>query len=217
MSPEGVVRVTCLPWKINRSMRFRLFVDDSDKGLLRRGKPLEGRIPSRQHTVAIKTAGLGTLDLLVELPADGTVNLACAASIDGLISAARSKHTQVWDGPSPMNLWLIDEGDLPEEPTPERENWWTVTFLSQEALAESPVLFERLYYRVAIKHYVAFGLGASLVLGLLLFDTLSRPYPSVLWIPLSVIVVGSLSVTVLTTLARRGMSASSVNVSSPDP
>ena len=116
-----------------------------------------------------------------------------------------------------MNLWLTDEGDLPEEPTPERENWWTVPFLSQEALAESPVLFERLYYRVAIKHYVAFGLVASLVLGLLLFDTLSRPYPSMLWIPLSVLVVGSLSVTVLTSLARRQMSASSVNVPSPDP
>lgn len=217
MTAEGSIRVTCLPWQINRSMQFCFFVDDSDKGLLRRGKPLEVRIPPGQHTVAIKTAGLGILDLLVEVPAGGTVNLACAANIDGLISAARSKHTQVWDGPSPMNLWLIDEGDLPEEPTPERENWWTVTFLSQEALAESPVLFERLYYRVAIKHYVAFGLVASLVLGLLLFDTLSRPYPSMLWIPLSVLVVGSLSVTVLTTLARRQMSASSVNVSSPDP
>lgn len=198
-------------------MRFHLSVNGSDTGLLRRGKPIEVRVQPGSHTVAIKTAGLGILDLLVEVPADGTVNLACAASFDGLISAARSKHTQVWDGPSPMNLWLIDEGDLPEEPTPERENWWTVTFLSQEALAESPVLFERLYYRVAIKHYVAFGLVASLVLGLLLFDTLSQPYPSVLWIPLSVIVVGSLSVTVLTSLARRQMSASSVNVPSPDP
>jgi hypothetical protein len=99
---------------------------------------------------------LAPVDLLVEVPADGTVNLACAASSEGLISAARSKYTRVWDGPSPMNLWLTDEGDLPEEPTPERENSWTVPFLSQEALAESPVLLERLYYRVAIKHYVAF-------------------------------------------------------------
>jgi|GEM_PF-2423157 len=60
MSTEGLIRVTCLPWKINRYMRFHLLVDDSDKGLLRRGKPLEVRIPSGQHTVAIKTARLGT-------------------------------------------------------------------------------------------------------------------------------------------------------------
>src|ERR1035441_3018965 len=184
-------------------MQFCFFVDDSDKGLLRRGKPLEVRIPPGQHTVAIKTAGLGILDLLVEVPAGGTVNLACAANIDGLISAARSKHTQVWDGPSPMNLWLINEGDLPEEPAPERENWWTVELLSQEALAESPALVWRLFYRVAIRHYVVWGLISSVFFGLILFDTLYQSNPSALSISSSsVLLIASIAVMVLRAVAR---------------
>jgi hypothetical protein len=201
MGTEGLIRVTCLPWKINRYVRFQLSVDDSDKGSLRRGKRREVRVPPGPHTVAIKSAGLGILDRVVEVPPDGTVNLACAASSEGLISAARSKHTEAWDGPSPMNIWLIDERELPDEPA--RQNWWTVSLLSQEALADSPLPIWRVYYRVAIKHYVAFGLVASLVLGLLLFETLSQPNPSVLWIPLSIIVVGSLGLMVLRALARR--------------
>src|ERR1035437_4600305 len=203
MSTEGSIRVTCLPWKINRHMRFHLFVDDSEHGLLRAGRSLEVRTQPGQHTVAIKTAGLGTFDLLVDVPADGTVNLACAASSDGLISAARSKYTKVWDGPSPMNLWLIDEGNLPEEPAAERENWWTVTFLSQEALAESPALVWRIYYRVAIKHYVAWGLITSVFFGLLLFDTIYQSNPSAHGISSSsVLLIASIAVMVLRAVAR---------------
>jgi hypothetical protein len=203
MSTEGSIRVTCLPWKINRHMRFHLFVDDSENGLLRAGRSLEVRTQPGQHTVAIKTAGLGTFDLLVDVPADGTVNLACAASSDGLISAARSKYTKVWDGPSPMNLWLIDEGNLPEEPAPERENWWTVELLSQEALAESPVLVGRLFYRVAIRHYVVWGLISSVFFGLILFDTLYQSNPSALSISSSsVLLIASIAVMVLRAVAR---------------
>jgi hypothetical protein len=184
-------------------MRFRLFIDDSENGLLRAGRSTEVRIQPGQHTVAIKTAGLGTLDLLVDVPPNGTVNLACAASSDGLISAARSKYTEVWDGPAPMNLWLITEGDLPEEPTPERVNWWTVTFLSQEALAESPVLVWRLFYRVVVRHYVVWGLISSVVFGLLLFGTICQSNSSALWISLSsVLLIASIAVMVLRVVAR---------------
>jgi len=210
MEADALIRVTCLPWRINRYIRFHLVVDGSDQGLLRRGKHLDVRIPAGQHTVAIKTAGLGTLDRDIEVPADGRVNLACSLSHEGLISAARSKYTEVWDGPSPINMWLIEDGDVPSEPSPSQEKWWTVTVLSQEAMADSPLLFLRVYHRVAIKHYVVFSLVASLVFSLLAFDMLSQPDPSVLWIPLALIVVGTLSVMVLRALARRRLAASSV-------
>lgn len=217
MGTESLIRVTCLPWKINRYVRFHLLVDDSDQGGLRRGKPVEVPISPGHHTVTIKTAGLGILDREVEVSAGATPNLVCSLSHEGLIAAARSKHTEVWDGPSPINLWLIEDGDLPGEPSSAREKWWTVTLLSQEALADSPLPFWRIYHRVAIEHSVAFGLVVSLTLGLLLLETLSQPNPSLLWLPLALIVVGTLIVPVLRGLARRQMSASSVNRSSPDP
>ena len=217
MTAEGSIRVTCLPWKINRYVRFHVFVDDVDEGLLRAGKSMEIPVQSGEHRVAIETAGLGTLDLTTEVPAGGAVALVCAASLAGLTSAARSSYTEVWDGPLPMNLWKIDDGHWPEEPRPERQNWWTIPFIRQEALAYSPILFWRLYYRVGIKHYVAFGLVASVWFSLFLFGTLSQPHPSALWtLFLSVLVVGSLAVVLFRALARRQMSASPVNVSSPD-
>jgi hypothetical protein len=102
-----------------------------------------------------------------------------------------------------MNLWLIDEGNLPEEPTREREGWWTVTFLSQEALAESPALVWRIYYRVAIKHYVAWGLITSVFFGLLLLDTIYQSNSSALWISFSsVLLIASIAVMVLRAVAR---------------
>ena len=215
MGTESLFRVTCLPWKINRYVRFHLQIDDSDQGLLRRGRPKEVPIRPGHHTFTIKTAGLGILDREVEVSSGATVNLVCSLSHEGLISAARSKHTEVWDGPSPINVWLIEDGDLPGEPSPAREKWWTVTLLSQEALADSPFPFWRLY-RVVIKHSGAFGLVAPLTLGLPLRETLSQPNPSRLWIPLPFIAVGTLIVMVLRDLARRHMSASSVNLSSHD-
>jgi hypothetical protein len=215
MGTEGRIKVTCLPWKINRYARFSLVVDNTDQGLLRRGKPQEIRLPSGSHTVQIRTAGLGILDREVQVPEDGTVNLACALSYEGLTSAARSRHTEVCDGPSPITMWPIEDGELPDEPNLERRNWWTVILLSQEAMTESPLVLARVFHRVAIKHYVAFGLVASLVLGLLLFDTLSQPNPSVLWVPLSVIVAGSLGVMVLRALARHRLPPSPVSTSNP--
>ena len=102
-----------------------------------------------------------------------------------------------------MNLWLINEGDLLEEPAPERENWWTVELLSQEALAESPAIVGRLFYQVAIKHYVVWGLISSVSFGLLLFDTVYQSNPSALWISFtSVLLVSSIAVMVLRAVAR---------------
>jgi hypothetical protein len=216
MGTESLIRVTCLPLKINRYGRFHLLVDGSDQGVLPWGKPVEVPILPGQHTVTIKTAGLGILDREVELSAGATVNLVCSLSHEGLISAARSKHTEVWDGPSPINLWIIEDGDLPVEPSPARDKWWTVTVLSQEALADSPFPFWRIYHRVVIKHYVAFGLVSSLTFSLLLFETLSQPNPSLLWIPLALIVVATLMVMILRGLARRQISPSSVDRPSPD-
>jgi hypothetical protein len=210
MEADALIRKTCLPWRINRYIQFHLVVDGCDQGVLGRGKPLDVPVPAGQHTVAIKTAGLGILDRDIEVPAHGSVNLACSLSHEGLTSAARSKYTEVWDGPSPINMWLVEDGDMRSQPSRQRQGWWTVPFIRQEAFAFSPILMSRLYYRVAIKHYVAFSLVASLVLSLLVFETLSQPNPSVLWIPLAVIVVGTQSVMVLRALARRQMPSSPV-------
>jgi len=158
MPDEGLIEVVCVPWRINRFLRFGLLVDGTEEGTLRSGKRLEVRVPAGFHSVGVTLSNRGTYEVEVEIPPGGRIKLACSADGAGLSAAQRSLLTDVWDGPSPMAMWVVDNEDWPEDPSPTGLEWWVITAQNQEAMGHSPRRFDRAFHWLTIKHYVLWGL-----------------------------------------------------------
>jgi len=130
--------------------------------------------------------------------------LACSADSVGLSAAQRSMITEVWDGPSPMALWVIENEDWPDDPSPSGWNWWIVGLQNQEALGHSPRPFDRVFHWITIKHYVIWWLLSTVGFGFLLRSSLAHnngwSILSALW---SLIMVLSAAVMILRAIARR--------------
>lgn len=201
---EGSIEVVCVPWKINRFLRFGLLVDGAEHGTLRSGRRIEVHTVVGPHSVGITSVDRGTYEVDVDVPAGGKVNLACSAESAGLSAAQRSIITGVWDGPSPMALWVIDNEDWSDDPSPSGWNWWITGIQNQEALAHSPRPFLRVFYWLTIKHYVIWWLLTTVGFGFLLSSSLSLKTPwefvSALW---ALMIILSAVVMIVRATARR--------------
>src|ERR1022692_3295818 len=60
--------------------------------------------------------------------------------------------------PSPMAIWVIENEDWPEDPSPSNWKWWIDVMQNQEALGHSPRPFLRVLYWLTIKQYVIWWL-----------------------------------------------------------
>lgn len=203
VADEGSIDVVCVPWRINRHLRFGLLVDGAKLGTLRSGRRIEIRTVAGPHSVGVTSVDKGTYEVDVEVPPGGKVNLACSADSAGLSAAQRSIITEIWDGPPPMALWVIDSEDWPDDPSPSRWNWWMYGIQNQDALGDSPRPFERMFYRLTIKHYVIWWLVSTVGFGFLLSSSLALNNPwsfvSALW---SVMIVFSAATMILRAIAR---------------
>jgi hypothetical protein len=200
---EGSIEVICVPWRINRYLRFGLLVDGADHGSLRSGRRIEVHTVAGPHSVGITSVDRGTYEVDVDVPAGGKVNLACSADSVGLSAAQRSIITGVWDGPSPMALWLIDNEDWPDDPSPSGWSWWVTGMRNQDALAYSPQPVLRVFYWLTIKHYVIWWLLSTLGFAYLLSSSFALNTPldflSPLW---ALMIVLSAVVMIVRAIAR---------------
>ncbi len=175
MEEIGIIHVTCPPWRANRRMRFELRLDGAERGVLRAGKSLALQVPTGRHTmeVELRRRRMGTFDMEIDVQADEEITIVCAANLAGLRAAFRSQITENWDGPPPFSLRLLEDGQDPKEDSQRNWEWWADGILSQEAFADSPLLWQRVFYRIAIKHYVMFGMVSAILFGFLLITTLT--------------------------------------------
>jgi hypothetical protein len=203
VTDKGSIEVVFVPWRINRYLRFGLLVDGAKHGTLRSGRRIEVHTVAGPHSVGITSVDRGTYEVDVDVPAGGKVNLACSADSAGLSAAQRSISTGVWDGPSPMTLWVIDNEDWPDDPSPSGWNWWITGIQNQEALAHSPRPFLRVFYWLTIKHYVIWWLLSTVMFGFLLSSSLALNTPweflSALW---ALLIILSAVVMILRAIAR---------------
>jgi hypothetical protein len=201
---EGSIEVICVPWKINRRMRFGLLVDGAKSGTLRCGRRTEVHTVAGPHSVGVTSADRGTYEVDVEVPPGGRVSLACSADSAGLSAAQRSMITHVWDGPSPMIQWVIEDEDWPDDPSPTGWTWWFGVIHSQKALAQSPRPFDRFFYWLTIKHYVIWWLLSTAMFGSFLNSSLTLSDPWVYFSPLwSIVIVLNTALMILRAIARR--------------
>lgn len=199
MQAVSHLRVMCPDWMVNRKLVFEVLVDGASYGSLRRGGQLDLDLEAGQHVVAATTRDLGRVDLDVEVSPNSSVDLACAANREGLTQAATRQWGVEPEGPPPFDLWVLDDGVLPEEPYMSAGEFWVRSVAIQAtAMGRSPQLVWRLFKRTVLDHALVFALAGTIWFGWLFYGDVTEAHPSVVWTLLAaVLVVAGILSTVL--------------------
>ena len=177
MDDKGRLRVVCLDWKVNSGLRFDVSIDGVpwEWNPIGPGDEAELELGPGHHDVSIATKRYGQVELAVDVPVGGRVDVACTADLNGLIEAEKSRATGVWDGPPALQLFVVNDDAWPTEPPGGAEAKARLADARDEALALDKRPLPRLFYRVVVAHYVWWCLAGLVVFGVLLGVNLFRP------------------------------------------
>jgi hypothetical protein len=126
-----------------------------------------------------------------------------SADAVGLSAAQRSVVTEVWDGPSPMLLWIAEDAGWPDDPGPTGWQWWMETIRNQESLARSPRAFDRVFYWLTIKHYLLWWVVSTVGFWSLLITSLRTDPLTILSVVWSLVIALNTAMMILRAIARR--------------